>query len=65
MSGGDGFDLGAVVQCDAVSNGRTLVAGDIDCAHQPGEFLEMSRLEPTVRLLRELIHHYCLQPVKA
>jgi acetylornithine deacetylase len=46
---------------------ETLVLGpgDIDCAHQPGEFLEMSRLEPTVRLLRELIHHYCLQPVKA
>lgn len=36
--------------------------GDISCAHQPGEFLEMSRLQPTVRLLRELIQHYCLSP---
>ncbi|MHA6494920.1 acetylornithine deacetylase [Pseudomonas borbori] len=36
--------------------------GDIDCAHQPGEYLEMSRLEPSVRLLRELINHYCLNP---
>ena len=43
---------------------ETLVLGpgDIDCAHQPGEYLEMSRLEPTVRLLRELIQHYCLSP---
>ncbi|MFI8481936.1 acetylornithine deacetylase [Pseudomonas sp. NPDC078700] len=43
---------------------ETLVLGpgDIDCAHQPGEFLEMSRLEPTVRLLRELIKSYCLNP---
>ncbi|MCT8164188.1 MULTISPECIES: acetylornithine deacetylase [unclassified Pseudomonas] len=35
--------------------------GDIACAHQPGEYLEMSRIEPTVRLLRDLIRHYCLQ----
>ena len=34
--------------------------GDIACAHQPGEFLELARLEPTVRLLRQLIQHYCL-----
>jgi len=34
--------------------------GDIACAHQPGEYLEMSRIEPTVRLLRDLIRHYCL-----
>lgn len=41
---------------------ETLVLGpgDIACAHQPGEYLELSRLEPTVRLLRELIQHYCL-----
>ena len=37
--------------------------GDIACAHQPGEFLEMSRLQPTVHLLRQLIEHYCLKPV--
>jgi acetylornithine deacetylase len=34
--------------------------GDIAYAHQPGEYLEMSRLQPTVRLLRQLIEHYCL-----
>ncbi|WP_313741468.1 acetylornithine deacetylase [Pseudomonas sp.] len=34
--------------------------GDIRCAHQPGEYLDMSLLDPTVRLLRELIRHYCL-----
>ncbi|MBA1193035.1 acetylornithine deacetylase [Pseudomonas entomophila] len=41
---------------------ETLVLGpgDIACAHQPGEYLEVSRIEPTVRLLRELIQHYCL-----
>lgn len=46
---------------------ETLVLGpgDIACAHQPGEYLEMSRLEPTVRLLRELIGHYCLDAVIA
>ncbi|MBC9252732.1 acetylornithine deacetylase [Pseudomonas alcaligenes] len=37
--------------------------GDIACAHQPGEFLELARLEPTVRLLRQLIQHYCLSSV--
>lgn len=34
--------------------------GDIACAHQPGEFLELARIEPTVQLLRQLIQHYCL-----
>ena len=38
--------------------------GDIACAHQPGEYLDMARLDPTVRLLRELIQHYCLEPLK-
>jgi acetylornithine deacetylase len=44
---------------------ETLVLGpgDIACAHQPGEYLEMSRLQPTVRLLQQLIEHYCLTPV--
>lgn len=43
---------------------ETLVLGpgDIACAHQPGEYLEMSRLQPTVRLLSQLIEHYCLSP---
>ena len=44
--------------CDTL----VLGPGDIDCAHQPGEYLEMSRIEPTLRLLRELIAHYCLSP---
>ena len=46
---------------------ETLVLGpgNIACAHQPGEYLEMSRLQPTVRLLRELIEHYCLESVIA
>ncbi len=49
---------------------ETLVLGpgDIDCAHQPGEYLDMSRLQPTVRLLQQLIEHYCLeakQPVSS
>ncbi|SEI56297.1 acetylornithine deacetylase [Azotobacter beijerinckii] len=37
--------------------------GDIACAHQPDEYLELARIEPTVRLLRQLIGHYCLDPV--
>ncbi|MBI6617164.1 MULTISPECIES: acetylornithine deacetylase [Pseudomonas] len=46
---------------------ETLVLGpgDIACAHQPGEYLEMSRLQPTVQLLRQLIGHYCLTPATA
>lgn len=46
---------------------ETLVLGpgDIACAHQPGEYLDMSRLQPTVRLLQQLIEHYCLTPVSA
>ncbi|OLU20672.1 MULTISPECIES: acetylornithine deacetylase [unclassified Pseudomonas] len=43
---------------------ETLVLGpgDIDCAHQPGEYLDTDRLIPTVQLLRQLIQHYCLSP---
>jgi len=43
---------------------ETLVLGpgDIDCAHQPGEYLDTDRLMPTVQLLRQLIQHYCLSP---
>lgn len=41
---------------------ETLVLGpgDIDCAHQPGEYLELARIDPMVRVLRDLIRHYCL-----
>ena len=42
--------------CDTI----VLGPGDIDCAHQPGEYLELARIEPTIALLRQLIHHYCL-----
>lgn len=34
--------------------------GDIACAHQPDEHLPVDRLEPTVRLLRQFIGHFCL-----
>src|SRR5690606_32992906 len=41
---------------------QTLVLGpgDIDCAHQPGEYLDCARIEPMVGVLRQLITHYCL-----
>ncbi|MCP1606105.1 acetylornithine deacetylase [Pseudomonas citronellolis] len=41
---------------------ETLVLGpgDIACAHQPDEHLELARIPPTVELLRGLIQHYCL-----
>jgi acetylornithine deacetylase len=43
---------------------ETLVMGpgDIACAHQPDEHLELSQIEPTVKVLRQLIHHYCITP---
>lgn len=39
--------------------------GDIACAHQPDEYLDLARIAPTVELLRGLIGHYCLdaQPI--
>lgn len=41
---------------------ETLVMGpgSIDQAHQPDEFLELSQLEPTVRILKGLIRQFCL-----
>jgi acetylornithine deacetylase len=36
--------------------------GDIEQAHQPDEFLALDRIEPTVSLLRGLIHRFCLNP---
>lgn len=43
---------------------QTLVLGpgDIAQAHQPDEYLELSRLQPCIRLLRALIERFCLQP---
>lgn len=34
--------------------------GDIDQAHQPDEFLAMDRIDPTVKILRQLIERFCL-----
>ncbi len=34
--------------------------GDIAQAHQPDEYLALDRIEPTVRILRELIGRFCL-----
>lgn len=41
---------------------ETLVLGpgDIACAHQPDEYLDLASIQPTVQVLRELINHYCL-----
>lgn len=37
--------------------------GSIDQAHQPDEYLPIDQIEPTLGLLRGLIHRYCIQPV--
>ncbi len=34
--------------------------GDIDQAHQPDEFIDLNRIEPTVELLSQLIRKFCL-----
>lgn len=34
--------------------------GDIACAHQPDEYLELARVRPTVALLQALIRRFCL-----
>lgn len=41
---------------------ETLVLGpgSIDQAHQPDEYLALDQIDPTLRLLRGLIEHYCL-----
>lgn len=36
--------------------------GDIACAHQPDEYLDLARIEPMVAMLRQLIIEYCLLP---
>jgi acetylornithine deacetylase len=36
--------------------------GDIEQAHQPDEYLEEARLEPTLDLLGKLIDHFCVRP---
>ncbi len=34
--------------------------GDIDQAHQPDEYLDADRLQPTIDTLGEVISRYCL-----
>jgi acetylornithine deacetylase len=34
--------------------------GDIEVAHQPGERLPLARIEPTIRLLRQLVAEHCV-----
>lgn len=34
--------------------------GDIEQAHQPNEFLALSRIEPTMQVLHQLIHRFCV-----
>ncbi|WP_150304612.1 acetylornithine deacetylase [Pseudomonas saliphila] len=34
--------------------------GDIDQAHQPDEFLAMDRIDPTVKILKQLIERFCM-----
>ncbi|VAW60017.1 Acetylornithine deacetylase [hydrothermal vent metagenome] len=36
--------------------------GDIAQAHQPDEYLDIDRIEPTVELLKKLIHKFCIKP---
>jgi acetylornithine deacetylase len=42
---------------------ETLVLGpgNIDQAHQPNEYLELSTIEPTIELLRKFIYRFCVQ----
>jgi len=34
--------------------------GDIDQAHQPDEYLSLDRIQPTIKLLEEMIKRFCL-----
>jgi acetylornithine deacetylase len=38
--------------------------GSIDQAHQPDEYLPLDSLEPTIRLLQDLIERFCVQPAQ-
>ena len=35
--------------------------GHIKQAHQPDEYLETRQIAPTIRLIRQLVHHFCIQ----
>jgi len=36
--------------------------GSIDQAHQPDEYLAMEQIEPGIRILQQLIGHFCINP---
>ena len=33
--------------------------GDIDVAHQPDEFMELTRIAPMLGYLKQLVHDFC------
>jgi acetylornithine deacetylase len=35
--------------------------GNIDQAHQPDEYLEMEKIKPTIKLIQDLVKHFCMQ----
>jgi acetylornithine deacetylase len=35
-------------------------AGSIDQAHQPNEYLDVAQIEPSIAIIRSLIHKYCI-----
>ena len=37
--------------------------GSIDQAHQPNEYLALDQIKPGVKLLQQLINHYCIKPL--
>ncbi len=43
-------------------NTVVLGPGDIDQAHQPDEYLELARIEPTLDLLGRLVQRFCIAP---
>ncbi|WP_166257195.1 acetylornithine deacetylase [Marinobacter salicampi] len=48
-------------------NLETLVLGpgSIDQAHQPDEFLDLAQIDPGVKILKQLIQHFCAAPASS
>lgn len=48
-------------------NLETLVMGpgSIDQAHQPDEFLDLAQIDPGVKILKQLIQHFCVAPASS
>ena len=44
----------------AVLSALVLGPGNIDQAHQPDEYLELNRIEPTLDLLRKFMYEFCI-----